>query len=291
MSAAFDAVVQELARAPLARFVAERKRLAGELRAKGDATLAAQLEKRRKPPASAWAVNQLWWHEREAVERMLATASRLRSGELDVARAHHAALGTLREHAAKLLRDAGLGASDATLRRVSTTLAALAAAGGFAPDPTGALEDDREAPGFDALSAAGAPSAAIAPGPARGVAHAAAGVKRAEPAAEAPTSAAERAAGKRRVAAEKRKAAAERKRQHAERQAERARDRELRVRRRAERARLERDLAATIRDERERERTLAALDEKAAVARQALDEARQRTRAAQQELASLRSED
>jgi hypothetical protein len=49
------------------------------------------------------------------------------------------------------LRAAGNAASEATLRRVTTTLSALAATGGFAPDPSGALSADRDPPGFEAL--------------------------------------------------------------------------------------------------------------------------------------------
>jgi len=48
-----------------AGFLAERKRLARELRAKGNGAAAAQIEQRRKPPASVWVVNQLYWHARD----------------------------------------------------------------------------------------------------------------------------------------------------------------------------------------------------------------------------------
>ena len=279
-AAAYDDAVQELARVPLARFVAERKRLASALRAARKAELGARLEKRRKPPAAAWAVNQLWWQARDAFERMLATAARLRRGELDAARAHHAAAGALRERAASILRDAGHGASDATLRRVATTLAALAAAGGFAPDPPGALEDDREAPGFAALGLAGDPddergAERAVPAPTRSRAPKATCAPRKSP---RPT-AAERAR-------EKRLAAAERRRQREERQAERTRERERRAKLRAERVQLERALDAAVRAERACERETTALEEKAAAARETLAAARARTLAAQRALAS-----
>jgi hypothetical protein len=39
------------------------------------------------------------------------------------------------------------------LRRVTTTLSALAASGGFAPDAEGALLEDRDPPGFEVLGA------------------------------------------------------------------------------------------------------------------------------------------
>src|SRR5262249_21920679 len=43
-------------------------------------------------------------------------------------------------------------APESTLRRVTTTLSALAAAGGFDPDPPGALGADRSPPGFEAFA-------------------------------------------------------------------------------------------------------------------------------------------
>jgi flagellar biosynthesis GTPase FlhF len=58
-------------------------------------------------------------------------------------------LAQLRTHAAGVLVEAGHPATEATLRRVSATLAALAAAGSFEPDPPGALTADRDPPGFD----------------------------------------------------------------------------------------------------------------------------------------------
>ncbi len=54
------------------------------------------------------------------------------------------ALATLRGRAATLLTESGHGATESTLRKVTTTLSALAANGGFDPDPPGALGADRE---------------------------------------------------------------------------------------------------------------------------------------------------
>ena len=146
----YDDAVRELYQAPLDRFVAERKRLTGELRAAGEAEAASALAAHKRPTLSAWAVNQLWWHAREDFDELLATAARLRSGELAAQAEHRDATARLRREAANLLEAAGHPASEPTLRRVTTTLAALAAAGGFDPDPPGALAGDREAPGFEA---------------------------------------------------------------------------------------------------------------------------------------------
>ena len=56
----FDDAVVELSQAPLASFIAERKRLAAELKAAGEPAEATKLAKLARPPVSAWVVNQLW---------------------------------------------------------------------------------------------------------------------------------------------------------------------------------------------------------------------------------------
>jgi hypothetical protein len=161
----YSRALQALSRAPIARFVAERTRLAAELRAAGDEAGAKRLGQRRRPTASAWTVNQLYWDAREAFDALLAAAAKLRTGDLSETRAYRDALAALRTRAAAVLRDAGHGATEATLRRVTGTLAAVAAAGGFDPDLPGTLTSDREPPGFEAV---GAPAAARARQPHRG---------------------------------------------------------------------------------------------------------------------------
>lgn len=157
MSAAFDAARSRLFQAELGDFVAERKRLAAELKAAGDAKGAAELSKLARPPVSAWTVNQLWWKERDAFEALIEAAARVKSGDRDASKQHREALAELRERATALLKEAGNAASDGTLRRIATTLAALAASGGFEPDPAGALTADRDPPGFETFVASAAP--------------------------------------------------------------------------------------------------------------------------------------
>jgi hypothetical protein len=146
----YDQAVEVLFRTALSDFVAERKRLAGELKAAGDKDAAARLAKAARPSVSAWAVNQLWWRQRESFEAFLSAAAQLKVGDREATQRHREALAGLREHATRLLSEGG-GASDATLRRVTTSLSALAATGGFAPDAPGALSADRDPPGFEAL--------------------------------------------------------------------------------------------------------------------------------------------
>lgn len=148
-----DEALVALFQAPHEQFVAERKRLAGELRAAGDKPGAAALMKVNRPPLSVWVVNQLWWKHRAAFEALLEAARRVKQGELEATASHRAALNTLRDRATEVLTEAGHAAAEATLRRVTTTLSALAASGGFAPDPNGALREDRDPPGFEVLGA------------------------------------------------------------------------------------------------------------------------------------------
>lgn len=153
-----------LYKAPLADFIAERTRLAGELRAAGDRDGAGQLARRRRPTTSAWTVNQLYWKAREAFDALLAAAARIRKGDLSETRAYRDALGELRKRAATVLQEAAHAPTEATLRRVMGTLAAVAAAGGFDPDPPGALAADREPPGFDVVDMPASTSEHAPPG-------------------------------------------------------------------------------------------------------------------------------
>ncbi len=155
MSGSYDDAVGQLFRAPHASFVTERKRLAGELKAAGDKTGATKLGKLNRPPISAWAVNQLWWQAREAFDKLLVTAARLRDGDLGGTAAHREAIAALRTRAAAILVEAGNSATESTLRRIGTTLSAVAAFGNFDPDPPGALTDDRDPPGFEAAGIPG----------------------------------------------------------------------------------------------------------------------------------------
>src|SRR5690348_14781910 len=102
----YDEAVQALYRAPVEDFVAERKRLAGELKATepGAAKLFLKLP---RPSVSAWATNQLWWRERDAFEALFETSERLRSGDLEATAAHRKATNRLVTLAGEILREAG----------------------------------------------------------------------------------------------------------------------------------------------------------------------------------------
>lgn len=163
----FDAAADALYAGSLSTFVAERKRLAAELKASGDKTGAATLNKLGRPSASAWAVNQLYRHARAEWDVLLAITERLRQGDFSIVAGQRAALAALRLKATELLKAEGNAAAEAVLSRVETNLLALAATG-WSPDAPGRLVDDRPAPGFDALAgfaaaAGSAPVVAAAP--------------------------------------------------------------------------------------------------------------------------------
>src|SRR5687767_7011635 len=122
----YDDAAQALFQVPHGEFVAERKRLANELKAAGDKLGASRISRLQRPPVTAWAVNQLYWHARDAVDALFELAARLRAGDLSATTAHREALAKLRNRAAAMLSDAGHGANEATLRRIALTLSAVA---------------------------------------------------------------------------------------------------------------------------------------------------------------------
>lgn len=281
----YGRALQQLYRAPLASFLAERTRLSAELRAGGDEAGAKQLAVRRKPTASVWAVNQLYAIARSDFDEMLSAAARVRRGRLEASGEYHRRLAELRRRAAALLEKDGQRASETILRRIGTTLAAIGAAGGFAPDPPGALAADRDPPGFEGLARSDAGSVAGEPASAteqrsevgrhgsaarrrRGVVPAPMGARAAQKRAEEE----ERA----RLAAERRRVATERKRRAAER-----RRRELEARRVRDR------LRAAQAEEQRRERVIRDLGSRVEAERRALEAARDRSRELSRRLAEL----
>ena len=252
----YEDAVASLYQVPLDQFVAERKRLADALKAAGDKAGAAALAKRARPPISAWVVDQLWWQARPAFEALFATAQALRDGKLDAMAPHREAIARLRSQAAKILISAAHGATEATLRKVTQTLAALAATGSWDPDPPGALSLDRDPPGFEA---AGIAALEATPAPASAPA-----------AAPAP---AERPAERLADEVARQAAEAERRRERAEAAAEQRRAEAARAKATAERHRLEAALRTARGDLAQREREVAELERDLATARERVAQA------------------
>lgn len=156
---AADALFQIL----LAEFTAARNALVARLKKAGRNADAHAVKSLVKPSASAWAVNQLYWQDREAFDRLLAAGNRFRRaqaahlagqaadirGPLEERREALAALSKL---AAAKLQEAGHAATPDTLRRVASTLEAISATGGTGL-PLGRLVDDVDPPGFETLAA------------------------------------------------------------------------------------------------------------------------------------------
>jgi hypothetical protein len=160
-------------------FVAERDRLARELRDSGEREEAEQVKGLRKPTVSAATINQLARQERREVDLLLDAGHRLREaqqrllageepGSLDEARRNEReALRNLRKASLRILNEAGR-ASETTLSKVMATLQAAAVSDeGRELLARGRLTGDLEAPGFDLLApmAPGAPKRTRKPKP------------------------------------------------------------------------------------------------------------------------------
>jgi len=157
--------IDDLFKLPPVEFTAARNALAAKLKKDGDAAAAERVKTLGRPSISAWIANQLYWRHRKAFDRLLAAGDQFRKaqaaqlagkpgdlrGSLD---ARRETLSELTKHAAEILRATGHPPSPDTMRRVMTTLEALATYGEQpdAPQP-GRLTADVDPPGFEALAA------------------------------------------------------------------------------------------------------------------------------------------
>lgn len=153
--------VDELFKLPLAEFTDARNTLAKQLKQSGRANDANLVKSLTKPSVSAWTVNQLYWHYREAFDTLLAAGQRFRkaqtSGKIADMRgaleARREALSELSDLATSLLQDAGHNPSLDTIHRITTTLEAISAYASLSDGPTpGRLSQDVDPPGFESLA-------------------------------------------------------------------------------------------------------------------------------------------
>jgi len=157
-----DAEIEPLFRLPLAEFTEARNALAARLRKDGRAVEAERVKALAKPPAPAWAVNQLYWQDPKSLETLLAVGERIRRAQTGKLRnvdlralldEKKQLLRTLMTRAPAILAAAGHAASADVMRRVSATLEALAAWGDRDGVPkAGRLMADLDPPGFDTLA-------------------------------------------------------------------------------------------------------------------------------------------
>jgi dTMP kinase len=145
--------IDSLYQKPLGEFTAARNALAKQLgKAGGD------VKTLEKPSAPAWGVNQLFWHERSAYDRLIEAAEALReehrnhlSGQpADIRQAekiHRDAVKAASETVRRLLTDAGDAATPATMAAVTETLESLPTS-----EPPGRLVRPLKPQGFAALA-------------------------------------------------------------------------------------------------------------------------------------------
>jgi hypothetical protein len=156
------AEIDALFQLSLTEFTEARNALAKHLKNEGRTLDAERVKGLAKPPAPAWAVNQLYWQDPKAIERLLTLGERVRKAQ--TGQLKNADLRALLEEkkqmttalltkASAILEEAGQAASADSMRRVSATLEALAAWGDTEGVPrAGRLTAELEPPGFDALA-------------------------------------------------------------------------------------------------------------------------------------------
>jgi hypothetical protein len=157
--------VDALFAVPLEGFTPARNALVAKLKKEGRVDDAERVKGLVKPSISAWAVNQLWWKQREAFDRLIAAGEEFRlaqtsqlTGKSTEIRgpgdARRRAVSDLTRLAAALLRDGGHNPTPDIMRRITTTLEAISAYASVpAAHTPGRLTSDVAAPGFDALTA------------------------------------------------------------------------------------------------------------------------------------------
>lgn len=150
---------------PLAEFTAARNALAAKFKKAGRADQAAEVKSLGRPSIAAWAVNQLYRSHRKAFDQLLAAGERLRKAQASQLRgkggnmrepldARREALANLTGRAEALLEAAGHTPSPDIMRRVTSTLDALATYGDRPDAPrAGRLTDEVPSPGFETLAA------------------------------------------------------------------------------------------------------------------------------------------
>jgi hypothetical protein len=167
-----DEELDRLYRLPLGEFVQARNELAAALKKSGDADAAKRVRDLPKPSASAWAVNQLYWTARPELDELIVTGDHYRRAQQaalagdgselsDAERERRRAIEEAIRRVRYVLAESGQTAGEPLMRRITTTLEALASYGSETPNPMrGRLSEDLESPGFGALSSLAPPPTA-----------------------------------------------------------------------------------------------------------------------------------
>lgn len=154
-----DAELDHLYAAPPSEFTSARNALVKTLEAAGRKEDAARVKVLKKPNAAAWGVNQLALSSPRLLAKLAASGDRLRSGGSDPREAmknRRDAVDEARRDVERAFKGAGLASNPDVLRRVATTLEAIATYGSSPGVPVaGRLTEDVPAPGFDEIAALG----------------------------------------------------------------------------------------------------------------------------------------
>ena len=157
--------IDALFQLPLTEFTPARNALATRLKKSGQAEQAEAVKGLPKPSLSAWTVNQLFWKQRGAFDRLLDAGLKFRTAQTAQLSGHSTdirgplearreALADLSKRAAQVIRDINHAVTPDVMRRITTTLEALSTYGGLAGTPQpGHLSDDVDPPGFETLAA------------------------------------------------------------------------------------------------------------------------------------------
>jgi hypothetical protein len=148
-----DSEIAALYKLPLADFTAARNALA-----KQAGPRAGEVRALQKPPVAAWAINQLFWQQRDIYDRLTGSARDLRAAHAAVlagrpgdvrsaGKSHEESIEIALKATLALLRDGGHPATDATRQAVGTTLRALPGA-----EPPGQLTRTLQPGGFEMLA-------------------------------------------------------------------------------------------------------------------------------------------
>ncbi|MDB4996566.1 MAG: hypothetical protein JWM74_3998 [Myxococcaceae bacterium] len=157
---ALHGMLDRLHGAPLTEFVTLRKTLAAELKERGDKASADALLAVKKPPLTAWALNQVALHHHAEIEGFLAATEKLRAAQQRALGGDEASdfresgrelqrqLNAVVALAKKSLDGAGHAATTTQLRRIGQSLhsTAFAAPSDLARLAAGHLEADLDVP-------------------------------------------------------------------------------------------------------------------------------------------------
>jgi hypothetical protein len=169
-----DTAIDALFALPLAEFTPARNALAAALKKAGDKAGAESVKALVKPSATAWAVNQVWWRQREVLGRVIDAGAAQRAAHVawshgrkadlrETAQTRDAAVRAAIDAAAAALSPGKPAAADAQYR-ISGTVQALASSGWPSGQRPGCLTHDLQSSGLEAL---GALADSVGPGPTR----------------------------------------------------------------------------------------------------------------------------